>query len=172
MSVTLKYQVTDGISPKLMTCAERAEQLERPHRVIGDLLVGVTRRNMLASGGPVNWPELAPATLLARARGRSGRQKVFVKASKKQKGQQRIMTKRAQAIIAGAKPLIFSKRLFNSLTYLARRDAVLVGSNLVYASRQFLGGGNVPARWPFGLTRGDRQEIRSIYSKWITRGQL
>ncbi len=167
--------------------AYRARDLRPVHEPIGAFLVGVVQRNIDRGGARGDWPDLSEATLLARARGRSGRGQVFKRAQlvedmkaieaasdfdsrsqfKRRLGA-RALTKRAATLIEGAKALIFSGRLLRSITYLAEATYVDVGSNLVYAARQFFGSAPgvkpvTPARNPFELLDEDEAEILRMY---------
>ena len=76
--------------------------------------------------------------------------------------------------MANAKPLIFTGRLLRSMTYVAEREYVDVGTRLAYARRLFFGWTrtqpNTPARNPFLLAPGDQSEIVGIYQRHILGG--
>jgi hypothetical protein len=154
-----------------LEAAARASDLTRPGRVAGEITVGVTHNNMMAGRSPgENWPPLSPSTLLNRARGRNGTRRVFTTRG--------ALTKAATRAIASAQPLIWSRRLFLSMTHRAFEAGFLVGSNLIYASRVTEGskpgdgGPPTPRRWPFGLTESQKELVKSIYRRFIARGQV
>ncbi|HLY95198.1 MAG TPA: hypothetical protein VKP14_10150 [Gaiellaceae bacterium] len=173
MSVTLRKQIdTSRWEAPLRDAARRAGDLTPVHRQIGELLTNVVHRNF-DSNGNGRWPDLSVSTLIARARGRTGTAKVFKQARKGVES--RALTKHAQTIIEGAKALIWSGRLYRSITYLADRAFVEVGSNLKQAARLFFGSGPgvrpaTPARNPFELLPGDEQTIMELYRIYLTGG--
>jgi phage virion morphogenesis protein len=76
-----------------------------------------------------------------------------------------IAQKRAQGRIN--KILQSTGRLRSSITYQATRDRVVVGTNVKYAAKHQLGQG-APKREFLGVSEGDRQEIVSILTTFLT----
>lgn len=195
MSVTLHHTIDmAGWTGPMREAAARARDLTPVHREIGELLLERVTSNFEAEGGTEKWPPLSVATLLQRARGRSGHAQVFTDRVHEIESQGwrmgplgrnaarvrdafgagRGLLKRAQQLLEGAKPLIWSGRLLRSITYDATTTFVDVGSNLVYAARQFFGArnGTTPARSPFGLTDHDETWIAERYREHIVGGLL
>lgn len=113
----------------------------------------------------VGWQPLSPATLEARARRRTGR------GYKTKRGK---VSKRAQRIMADAKILKDTGRLMRSMAYRARPEGVAVGSNLVQAGIQQLGGQagpgkkvTIPARPYLGVGPGDSSDIKQALVDFI-----
>lgn len=154
----------------------RMGNLTPAHNQIGRLLVEMTRQNFDTSGGNgPSWPSLAESTLIARARNPSGKDdisaagggahRVFNKSGK--------VSKVAARVMAAAKPLIWSKRLYNSIRAVATTDWVEVGSDLIQSRRLFFGWSgspSTPARYPFRFRVGDAAAIARIYVSHIFRG--
>lgn len=183
MSAALRYTVdVSGWAQPMREAASRAEDLTPAHRVIGELVLDRTTTNFANEAGPDGpWPALSIATLIQRARGRSGRAQVFADKVIERPSKQgtkslggRALTKRAQNVIEGAKELVFSGRLLRSLHSLATATYAEVGSNLVYAARQFFGWTetqpHTPARNPFHLTDADESSILRIYTDYLFGG--
>jgi phage virion morphogenesis protein len=101
------------------------------------------------------WPELAPATLFAR--GKKGKTK-----------------KKRKAVIANAKILRDTARLFRSLTYQASNTATEVGSNVIYARIHQDGGKagrgrnvDIPQREYLGLSDDDKAMMERKTDAWL-----
>jgi phage gpG-like protein len=170
----------------LREAMRRASDLSPVHRQIGDAAVGWARRNFDTQGINHDWAPLSPATLIQRAKGRSGKVEIYERhvgrdgQGRYVKGSRGGLTDRAKETMAGAKPLIWSGRLLRSMTYLAGAKWVDVGSNLVQAARLFFGAASgaptywngrqtkpTPARNPFGLTPSDEAEVWRMYVDWL-----
>ncbi len=171
MAVSLAYSIDmSGWTEPMRRMAAKARDLSDAHREIGELVLRRVRENFQSSGGHEKWAPLAESTLIARARGRTGGGKVYDRRYKK-----KTLTKRAMTIMANAKPLIFTARLLRSMTYVAVRDYVDIGTRIAYARRLFFGwnghGPKTPARNPFGLAPGDQGQILAIYQRHIMGGR-
>jgi phage gpG-like protein/phage gp36-like protein len=172
MAVAFRHSLEENWERSFAQVARRADNPMPAHRIVGEMLLGVVQDNFEAQGGPgERWPDLSDSTLLARARGRSGRGRVEYKRRRAADGE-RAVTPRAAAAILGAKALIWTGRLLRSETWQAARTYVDVGSNLVQAARLFFGSREgvkpvTPARNPFHLTDEVRQSIRETYARWF-----
>ncbi|GAB6170780.1 phage virion morphogenesis protein [Paradesulfitobacterium aromaticivorans] len=116
------------------------------------------------------WKPLAYATLVARARRRTRRKD----GSSKMRTKKGKLTKRAQRIITSAAILKDTGRLMRSLAYRARPEGVAVGSNLVQAGIQQLGGKagpghkvEIPARPYLGVGPGESQDIQALLTEFV-----
>lgn len=128
-------------------------------KVIGELLLRSILRNFEAQGRPKKWDTLKESTIIARA---GGVGKVY----KKSGGGMRV---RAKKIILGAKILIASSRLRNSITYRVGRNMTEAGTNLIYAATQHFGrtkgrGAPISARPYVIIQPEDEKEIGLIIS--------
>ncbi|TCS62583.1 phage virion morphogenesis protein [Varunaivibrio sulfuroxidans] len=79
-----------------------------------------------------------------------------------------------RALSEGGKTLINSGRLMTSVTHDPGRDAVEVGTNVIYAAIQQAGGragrghaATIPARPYLGLSAGDEREIGHIVDDYL-----
>lgn len=173
----------------LSIAARRARDMGPALRDIGELGVAFVRRNFDDGGGPNRWPDLAPSTLLNRARhpnGPSGgaARKVFRARAQmgpahareaavlERGGRGRALRKAARAIIENAKPLIWTKALYRDIRAVVGGDFVDVGSTMVKSWTLFFGSrlGKkpvVPARNPFGMTPGDEASILGIIARHV-----
>jgi phage gpG-like protein len=154
----------------------RLGNLNPAHRAIGPILVEMTRQNFDTSGGNgPTWPSLAESTLIARAENPSGKAdisaagggayRVFNKSGK--------VSKVAARVMAAAKPLIWSKKLYRSIRFVIGSDYVDVGTDIMYARRLFFGWNGhprTPARFPFRFRVGDAARIAAIYARHIFGG--
>jgi hypothetical protein len=166
-------------------------------REIGEVALNRVRSNFLESRGAEPWAELAPSTLLNRARGVSGRGQVFKRGAsigpasreehrllertesasghfaRTQLGRdiKRSLTSRARKAVEGAKPLIWTGRLLRSNYVRVGQGFAEVYNPLVQAKRLFFGWTeskpNTPARNPYYLRPEDRAEISNILLRWI-----
>lgn len=116
------------------------------------------------------WKPLAMATLIARARRRT-KHKDGSSGFKTKRGK---VSKRAQRIIGSAAILKDTGRLMRSIAYRARLEGVAVGSNLVQAGIQQLGGKTgrgkkveIPARPYLGVGPADSQDIQELLTEFI-----
>ncbi len=183
MGVTLRHEFDTSLwSSKLEEAARGAADPMGggAGEQIGELGLNVVHRTFDNEGGARRWPELSDATLIARARGRNGRGKVFRDSSDARaasgghglKGNIASgavpVTARAAKIIEGAKPLIWSGRLLRSTAYAVGQAFVDIGSNLVQAARLWFGYKDItPARNPFDFTPEDNRQILAIVSRRI-----
>lgn len=167
-------------------------------RQIGEVMINRVRSNFLESRGADGpFAELAPSTLLNRARGVGGRGRVFKgRASvgpasraehrllqhtesatdhyrRTQLGHdvKRSLTKTARKNVESAKPLIWTGRLLRA-NYLRITSAYAeVYNGLKQAKRLFFGwtgaGPQTPSRNPYVLRDVDSQEIKTIIKRWI-----
>lgn len=117
-----------------------------------------------------DWQPLSPATLEARARRRT-KHKNGTSSYKTKRGR---LSQRAQRIMADAKILKDTGRLMRSMAYRARPEGVAVGSNLVQAGIQQLGGKagpgkkvTIPARPYLGVGPEDSQDIQRLLVDFI-----
>ncbi len=170
-------------------CRRRLANAEPAHRLIGrEVLVPMVRENFDTSGQG-QWPELAPSTLLARARNPSGKADISragggafrVFSSRRSMGpasraESRLMglsrgarglTKRARKTVENVKPLIWSRALYRSMKAIATDEYVDVGTPMIKGRTLFFGRGRVPARYPFHYRSGDVNAIRRIYVRHI-----
>ncbi len=72
------------------------------------------------------------------------------------------------------KPLFLTGRLRNSIAWTVRGNAIIVGTNLVYARIHQYGGYagrgrkvRIPARPYLGITEEDRREAESLLKEWL-----
>jgi phage gpG-like protein len=74
--------------------------------------------------------------------------------------------------LAGAsgsrKPLVRSGALERSISSQAGRDRVEIGSDLAYATAQFLGTATIPSRQPLVLQAQDEHAIAEVLSRYLT----
>jgi phage gpG-like protein len=172
MAVSMRHSLEENWERSFAQVARRADDPMPAHKIAGEMLIGVVQDNFDAQGGPgERWPELSDATLLARARGRSGHGRVEYKRKRAGDGA-RAVTPRAASIILTAKALIWSGRLLRSITWQGSRSFIDVGSNMVQAARLFFGSREgvtpkTPARNPFSLSEAVRQDIRETYARWF-----
>jgi hypothetical protein len=150
---------------------------------VGNIGVALTQRNIEASGGPTTWPDLAPSTLIARARHPSGpergasrqvfkgRANVGPASSREDRvlgyAGARALTKRARRTIENAKPLIWTRELLRTIRKSVGEDYVDYGSGLIKSWTLFLGSRTVPARNPFGRTAADNASIMGAFMRHI-----
>lgn len=119
------------------TAGKRMGDLTPVHEEIGKHLVPHTRDNFRSSGGRDKWKPLSPNTLTAERRR------------------------------YGTAPLLKTRDLYNSVTYMAERFFVDVGSNLKQARAQFFGWKNIPARSPFAYMAGVLESVGNMYTAFI-----
>lgn len=140
-TVTIKVE-SESLVAGIKEARRRGRDLSPAFRDIGEHMLASVRQNFEDQGRPVRWPLIKPETLIARA---GGKKKAHTKKGK--------LTARAQKIVSGAKILIDSARLMNSITYRAGQEAVEIGTNVIYAATHQFGrnkgrGAPIPAR-PF-----------------------
>jgi len=123
-----------------------------PRRVKEAIAEGVksrTLRRFEESRAPdgTPWPPLSPVTLARSKRRRKG-----------------------------AKPLFNQGRFRNSIAWTVRGDAIVVGTNVVYARIHQYGGYagrgrkvRIPARPYLGITEEDRREAERLLKEWLQR---
>lgn len=139
---------SEGLRRALAALVAAGVDLREPMDEIGAALLTSTQQRFLDEETPAGeaWPELAPGT--KERPGPGGRPR------------------------GGDHMLRVKGHLFGSLTYLADRTAVQLGSVRVYAALHQLGGtddmprgpADVPAREFLGLSREDEEEITNILS--------
>lgn len=145
-------------------------------RQVGEIALNRVKSNFLESRGAEPWADLAPSTLLNRARGVSGKGQVYKKSILKTDTGKRLktrqLTKKASALIEDAKPLIWTGRLLRSMAVRIAEGSAEVYSGLVQANRLFHGWTetkpHTPARSPFFLRQDDRAEILRVLMDWVT----
>ncbi len=175
----LNYQVdVSGWENALAGGNRRLNNLTPVHREIGQLLVEMTRQNFDTSGGNEKWDPLEPSTLLQRARNPNGRDDISAAGGGPHRTHTKrgTLTKKAQRVMASAKPLLWSKRLYRSMTYDPQRDYVDVGTPMIKARTLFFGGkgwhgSRVPARWPYRFRVGDAARIAGMYARYVFQGR-
>jgi len=131
------------------------------NRIIGEYVRGSVLKNFEAQGRPEPWTPLADATLWGRVRG-----KKFTKRGG--------LTKNAERRISGARILMRTGRLRKSIGYLAGKDKVTIGTNLIYSAIQQFGGMagrghqvEIPARPYLMLQDEDQPAIEKILGDWL-----
>jgi phage virion morphogenesis protein len=141
----------DRLFNRIRKLSADSKHVERPLKASGVYMLGSIERNFKASGRPAKWQALAPGTLRRRRKGKG-------------KG--------------GAKILVDTARLKNSMQTRLVSDGVQIGTNTVYAGRHHFGypGGTgrgrskTPAR-PFLMFQNeDLTAIGQIFKRHIERG--
>lgn len=166
-------------------------------RQVGEIALNRVKQNFLDSRGAEPFAELAPSTLLARARGVKGTGQVF-KRGKSQgpatRNEQRLLdhtesatdhfartqlghnikralTARARKAVENAKPLIWTGRLLRANYVRVGPGFAEVYNGLVQAKRLFFGWTatkpNTPARNPYFLHPEDRSQILNVLMTWM-----
>jgi phage gpG-like protein len=172
MAVSLRHSLEENWERSFKEAARHIDNPMPAHKIVGEIALGRVEENFKTQSNPTErWPDLSDATLLARARGRSGRGKVEYKRRRAGDGG-RAVTPRAASLILSAKALIWSGRLLRSMTWQAARDYVDIGTNLVQAARLFFGSRAgvkpvTPSRNPLALAESDKREIRDTYASWF-----
>ena len=160
----------------LRSVAARVGDMTPANRQVGEKVLFAIARNFETNGAEGEWAPLSEATLIQRAKGRSGKAQVW-----KGKGAKRTYTVGAVRTMEGAKALIDSTRLIGSITYRAVSEYVDIGSNVIYAAAQFFGLPGprkwgratvkaLPARNPLKLLASDEADIERIYVDFILAG--
>lgn len=172
MAVSFRHSLEENWSKAFKEAARHVDDPMPAHRIVGEKLLYRVQENFDGQANPSErWPELSEATLLARARGRSGRGRVTYKRRRAADGGLAV-TPRAAKLILGAKALIWSGRLLRSMTWQAAREFLDVGTNMVQAARLFFGSRAgvrpvTPARNPLVISEQDRAEVRATYASWF-----
>lgn len=116
------------------------------------------------------WEPLSPATLEARARRRT-RRKDGTSGYRTKRGK---LSKRAERIIASGRPLKDTGRLMRSIATKATAEAAVIGTNLVQAAIQQLGGKagrgkkvEIPARPYLGVSSSEEADIMELINEFI-----
>lgn len=186
---TLSYEVNFGSWEQAFSGAlERVRNLGPALREVGKIGVGLVVRNIEDRGGPIDWPDLSPATLIERARHPngptrgapkqvfSGRRRIGPAGAREagilEKTGERALTKGARTAVESARPLIWTRALLRSISYATGRDFVDYGSTMVKSWTLFLGSRAgkkpvVPARNPFGMTAADEASIGSAFVRHL-----
>jgi hypothetical protein len=117
----------------------RTTDLTPVHVKIGEYLLPHSRDNFLSGGGRETWTPLSPATLTPERRR------------------------------YGTFPLLKTRALLASMTYVAERLYVDIGSRAKQARAQFFGvrSRNLPARSPFNFLAGVLEPIGDMYAAFI-----
>jgi hypothetical protein len=122
MAVSLRHSLEENWERSFKEAARHIDNPMPAHKIVGEIALGRVQENFKTQSNPTErWPDLSDATLLARARGRSGRGKVEYKRRRAGDGG-RAVTPRAASLILSAKALIWSGRLLRSMTWQAARD--------------------------------------------------
>ncbi|QUO43452.1 phage virion morphogenesis protein [Brevibacillus composti] len=116
------------------------------------------------------WEPLSPATLEARARRRT-RRKDGTSGYRTKRGK---LSKRAERIIASGRPLKDTGRLMRSIATKATAEGAAIGTNLVQAAIQQLGGQagrgkkvEIPARPYLGVSSSEEADIMELIQEFI-----
>jgi hypothetical protein len=187
----------DGWLRPLAAAAGRLRDMTPAYREVGEIMLNRVRSNFLESRGQAPWEELAPSTLLARARGVSGKGRVFKSGKsvgpasrsehrllehaesatdhfrRTQLGHDvsRTLTKGARARVENAKPLIWTGRLLRANYLRVSSTFAEVYNSLVQAKRLFYGwkgaGPQTPSRNPYFFPEEDRRKARDVFKRWI-----
>jgi len=165
-------QISEAMTQLALAAANRRPILA----AIGERLVTSTKERFERQHDPEGrpWKPLAWLTLLKRAGGSRAWDK---RQSTRGAG---VLTKRAEARIAGAQILINRGLLLGSITARIAGEGVEVGSNKVYARIHQLGGAagrghkvKIPARPYLGITDADKSEIGHIIHRHLSlRGAI
>lgn len=121
------------------TARARVQDLTPVHVKIGEYLLPHTRQNFESQGGAVFWPALAPAT------------------------------RTPERLRYGTSPLLKTRELFRSMTYVAERAWCDVGTHMIKARALFYGvqARNLPPRSPFHFLSGVLEPIGDMYAAFI-----
>jgi hypothetical protein len=159
--------------------SRRLGNMTPAYREVGDLLVEMVRENFDTSGGVEPWAALKESTLLARARNPSGKDDISAAGGGAHKTHTKRgkLTKKAQRVMAAAKPLIWSKALYRSIKTVPTSEYVDVGTPMIKGRTLFFGGKGwhgsiVPPRSPFAWREGDPEKISRIFARHIWGGVL
>lgn len=148
---------------------------------VGKFMVGVTRRNLENEGGPRPFVPLAEATLINRARyprGPGTKAAPILYAHRRTHTGERAVRKDAARRMLGAKPLIWTRKLFRNLRHVVGDSYVDTGSTLLQSWRLFFGSRaptrwghgplvSTPARYPFSRTPEDDGVIKALFVRHI-----
>lgn len=117
----------------------RVQDLTPVHVKIGEYLLPHTRQNFETQGGAAYWAPLAPAT------------------------------RTPDRLRYGTSPLLKTRALFRSMTYVAERAYCDVGTHMAKARALFFGypPRNLPARSPFHFLAGVLEPIGDMYAAFI-----
>ena len=137
-------------------------------KIIGQIVRDSCRENFRVGGRPQKWTPLADSTLLRLIGGK--------KASRTKSGRTKVGAVRK---LADKKTLIDSGRLFRSITYVAGKDIVDIGTGIKsgtdveYAALHQFGGENaqgakVPARPYLVVQDEDLEQIKEVLGDYIT----
>lgn len=153
---------TPEIDAALRQLTAALNDLTPAFRDVGESLLNSTRERFRTSTDPTGkkWEGLRPSTLAARARAAGGRIKGGIN-----KGR---YTKRAALAYAGAKPLIFSGRLFGTLNYRADKTSVRIGTPMIYGATHQFGRVRIPARPFLGLSQSDAADVVAILNDHLS----
>ncbi len=137
--------------------AKRGRDMQPAWSSVGALLLKSVRDNFDSSGRPTPWQPLSVKSLLNIGG-----------------GARRARTARGRRAIAGHKILIGqSGLLINSINFVADRNGVVVGSNLIYAATHQYGrttgrGAPIPARPYLVLQQEDESAINKVIANYLT----
>lgn len=166
VSIQVDLKGRADIAAALGRLSRRVEDMRPAFDQIGASLTASTLKRFEDQKGPDGqpWKPLSADTILARL---GGTRRTYTKGMKFRKG--------VAAKIGALKILQDKGRLKASITWRAASDRVEIGSNLVYAAIQQLGGQagrgvTIPARPFLGIDDSDKNEIGRIVENYL--GQI
>jgi len=128
-------------------------------QAFGAWMLGSVAENFRAQGRPEKWKALKFETLKAR----------FMRGNRRRKNKRWVRTPAAMRFFAGAKILMDSGRLANSIGFAVKGNQVEIGTNLIYAATHQFGDKkrNIPAR-PFLVFQDrDVEEFAGMIEDWM-----